>query len=124
MTPLVWMIAVSAGSWVLVTALAPAVNPEAAFGMAGPLTSACATWVATVRAQLVSPERVTRVLVTGLWMKLVFFGVYVIALLQGLALRPEPFVVSFAGYFIGLHAMEAFFLHRLLSHGPRAAPHA
>jgi hypothetical protein len=72
----------------------------------------------------VSPERVTRVLMTGLWVKMVFFGVYVVALLQGLALRPTPFVVSFTGYFIGLHAMEAFFLRRLFMDGSRAAPHA
>ena len=113
MMPLVWMVGVCAASWLLVTALMEAVNPEAAAGMLGPLASACATWVVTARVHQAAPERVTGVMVAGLAMKMVFFGVYVAAMLRGLELRPIVFVLSFTGYFIALHAMEAFFLHRL-----------
>ena len=46
MTALVWMVGLSVGSWLVVTAAAGAANPEAVFGMAGPLVAACASWVA------------------------------------------------------------------------------
>ena len=113
MMPLVWMVGSSVGVWLLVTALAQSVNPEAALGMLGPLASACATWVVTVRVHHAAPERVTRVMFAGLAVKMVFFGVYVAAMLRGLGLRPTLFVLSFTCYFIALHAMEAFFLRRL-----------
>lgn len=119
MTPLVWMVGVSVGSWLLVTAAMRTVNPEAALGMLGPLTSACATWVVTARVHRAAPERVTRVMVAGLAVKMVFFGVFVAAMLRGLGLRPPVFVLSFTGYFIALHAMEAFFLRRLFADSSR-----
>ncbi len=122
MTPLAWMIGASLGSWLVVTTLARNVNPEALFGMAGPLVSACATWIAAARAYRVGPARVTRVMIIGFCVKMVFFGVFLAAMLRGLALRPTIFVVSFTGYFIALYAMEAVFLHRLSVDGSRAAP--
>jgi hypothetical protein len=49
--------------------------------------------------------------------KLVFFGAYVAIALRLLMLRPVPFVVSFTSYFIGLYALEAFYLRRLFTSG-------
>ena len=64
-------------------------------------------------------------MMTALVLKMVFFGVYVGVMLRGLSLRPVPFVVSFAAYFIALHAMEAMFLRRLLmTIGARRAANA
>lgn len=115
MKPVAWMVAVSGAAWVLVTAvLADRVNPEAAWGIAGPLTSAVASWAAYVRANEAAPERLTRVMITAFALKLMFFSVYVTAAVRVLDLRPAPFVVSFASAFIALHAMEAFSLRRLI----------
>ena len=46
---------------------------------------------------------------------MVFFGVYVVVMLRGVGVRPVPFVLSFAGFFIALHAMEALFLRQLFA---------
>ena len=124
MSPLWWMIGASVGSWLVVTTLARNVNPEALLGMAGPLVSACATWIVTARAFRVAPERVTRVMITGLVVKMMFFGAFVAAVLRGLALRPTIFVVSLTGYFIALYAMEAFFFRRVFVDGSRTPPPA
>ena len=59
-------------------------------------------------------------MITALAVKMVFFGGYVVAMLRGFGLRPVPFIVSFAAYFIALHAMEAFFLRRLLMNDLRS----
>jgi hypothetical protein len=115
MKPIALMVAASGAAWVLVTAaLADRANPEAAWGIAGPLTSAVVSWMAYVRAHEAAPERLTRVMITAFALKLMFFSVYVAAAVQILDLRAVPFVVSFASAFIALHAMEAFSLRRLV----------
>jgi len=120
--PLAWMVGASAAAWLLLSVSGRGVNPEAFFGMLGPLASACATWVVVARTAAAAPERVTGVMVTGLVVKMVFFGVYVAGMLKGAGLRPVPFVVSFAGFFIALHAMEAVFLRRVFAEMGRSAP--
>ncbi len=115
MKPVTWMVAASGAVWLLVSAtLADRANPEALWGIAGPLASAAASWVAYVRAHESAPERLTRVMITAFALKLMFFSVYVVATMRLLDLRPAPFVVSFASAFVALHAMEAFSLRRLI----------
>jgi hypothetical protein len=115
MRPVAWMAAVSAAAWLLVTAtLADRANPEALWGIAGPLTGASVSWIAYVRAHESTPERLTRVMITAFALKLMFFSVYVVATMRLLDLRPAPFVVSFTSAFIALHAIEAVNLRRLI----------
>jgi hypothetical protein len=116
------MAGMCAVAWLGVAALAPGQNPEALFGMLGPLASAMATWIVVARTAAAAPERVTGVMVTGLAVKMVFFAVYVAGMLKGAGLRPVPFMVSFAGSFIALHAMEAMFLRRLFAEMQRSLP--
>ena len=112
-----WMVSLSVGSWLAVTVLRGDTNPEALFGMVGPLLAACASWVAVERMHAAAPERVMSVMLTAFMVKMMFFGVYVAGMLRGLELRRTPFVVSFTVYFIALYAMEALFLKRLFESG-------
>jgi hypothetical protein len=115
---LAWMVGLSIGSWVAATAVAGAgINPEALLGMLGPLVAAAVSWVAIEQMHRAAPERVMSVMFTAFGAKMVFFGVYVAAMLRGLELRRTPFVVSFTVYFIALYAMEALFLKRLFGSG-------
>lgn len=115
MKPVAWMVAASGAAWILMTALlGDRVNPEAAWGIAGPLTSAVVSWVAYVRANQAASERLTRVMITAFALKLMFFSVYVTAAMRVLDLRAAPFVVSLTSAFIVLHAIEAFSLRRLV----------
>ena len=118
MTPLARMAGAAVLSWIAVSlAAAPGtVNPELLLGMLGPLVSACATWIAIERAGRVGPERVTRVLVKGFAIKMVFFGAYLVVMLRVADLRPIPFVTGFTIYVIGLYTMEALFLKRFTVH--------
>jgi len=96
------MIGSSVASWAAITAAGGAgFNPELAFGMAAPLAGATVSW---------------RVLVAGLFAKMLFFGLYV-GLLGAFWLRPRPLVVAFGGYFLALHMMEAGYLKKLLATG-------
>jgi hypothetical protein len=114
MSQIAWMAGASVLSWLAITAVAgDRLNPEALFGMLGPLLSACVTWVAVDHTWRTTPERLTGVMMMGFAAKLIFFGLYVAAMLRGLSLRPVPFVAAFVCYFIALYAMQALFLKRL-----------
>ena len=120
MRPLAWMAGASVVSWLGVTlATGDRAHPETLFGMLGPLASASATWVAVERIHGSAPERLTSVLVTGLGLKMLFFGVYVAVMLRVVMVRPVPFIAAFTSYFIALHVIEALFLRRLSWEAPR-----
>ena len=119
--PVAWMIGASVGSWLaLVAATGSRLMPELLLGMAGPLTSAVLTWQVLERTQSSAPERLTNVMITAFGVKVLLFAVYVVVTLWALGLRPKPFMLSFTGYYVGLHVVEAMFLRRLLAgDGPR-----
>lgn len=115
--PIAVMAGSSVGSWVAISvAGGGSWNPEFALGMAGPLVSAVLTWLFVERTHRRTPERVTGVLIAGFAIKMLFFAVYIVAV-RALDLRLKPFVVSFAVYFIALHAIEAGYLRRLFAPG-------
>ena len=114
--PLHWMIVASVVSWVIVAGVAGGrVNPEVLYGMVGPLAVAAVSWIITKRTYTAAPERLMGVLITGMAIKAVLFGAYVVVMLRILALRPGPFIASFTSYFIALHMMEALFMRRLFA---------
>jgi hypothetical protein len=116
--PLAIMIGSSVTSWAAITAAGGAAfNPELAFGMAAPLAGAAVSWRLIEHTHRHAPERTTGVLIAGFAAKMLFFGLYV-GLLGALWLRPRPFVVAFAGYFLALHILEAVYLRRLLASAP------
>lgn len=109
------MAGVSVASWVVVRAVGgDDAHPEVLFGMLAPLAGALASWIVYDRVHRRQPERLTTVMVGGLALKMALFGAYVVGMVQVAGLRPVPLVVSFGGYFIALHAMEAFFLRQML----------
>lgn len=111
-----WMVGPSIGAWLAVMALVGTrTGVDVLFGMLGPLVAASVSWVMAVRTHRRSPERLTSVMITAFAAKMVFFGAYVAVMLQDLALRPVPFVVSFTSYFVALYLMEALALRRLFA---------
>ena len=116
MAPIWWMAGITVGAWLVTTAVSgDRWHPELLLGLAGPLASAIATWVALDRTYRVAPERVTGVMSVAFLAKMVFFAAYVIGSVRMLETRPVPFVSSFAAFFIALYAMEAWFLRRLFA---------
>ena len=114
--PVAWMIGASVASWLaLLAATGSSLMPELVLGMAGPLTSAVLTWQVLERTQSSTPERLTNVMIAAFGLKALLFAVYVVVALWALGLRPKPFMLSFTGYYVGLHVVEAMFLRRLLA---------
>ena len=121
MRTVTWMVAGCTAAWLIVTVtLGERANPEAFWGMFGPLASATASWVVYARVHRASPVRLTHVMITGVGLKLVFFSAYVAVMVRMLVLRPGPFIASLVGAFIALHAIEAFSLRRMVIDTERA----
>jgi len=120
MGPVAGMVAGSVAAWVVVVTLfGSAVGRDVALGMAGPLAAVVVTWVLVVRAHRRSASDVTRVMVQGFAGKMVFFGVYVVAVWKQAGPEPIPFIASFTGSFLTLYLVEAILLDRLFRAGPR-----
>jgi len=109
------MIAGCGLSCAAIAAAAPGLMPELALGMAGPLVSAVVSWHVIERTHAAAPERLTNVLIASFGIKLLSFAIYVGVMMAGLGLRPRPFVMSFTGYYVALHVLEAALLKRRLA---------
>jgi hypothetical protein len=103
-----WMVAASVVSWMAIAVVVDARARTATFfGMIAPLGVAAASWLMAERAWRRNPAGLTSLMIAAFAGKMVFFAVYVAAMLKGVAVAPIPFVVSFAAYFIALHLGEA-----------------
>jgi hypothetical protein len=118
-----WMLSVSIlSSLILALLWGTRVRIEIWLGMIGPLASAIVSWIAIERRRLKRPEALTSLMIKSFTAKMIFFAAYITVLLKTGWVRPNPFVVSFIGYFVLLYGMEAMGLHRLQSAANSAAP--
>jgi hypothetical protein len=92
-----------------------AVGLDVGLGLGGPLVAALGTWAMIARTVPADPGRLTRRLLGAFAAKIVFFGVFVVAGIRGLGLRPVAFVASFTVSFVVLHGVEAMLLRRALT---------
>jgi hypothetical protein len=118
--PVACMIGGSAASCLAaIAATGSSMTPELVLGMAGPLASAVVTWHVMERTHASAPERLTGVMIAAFLAKVLLVGGYVVVMLAVVGLRPQPFMVTFTGYYVALHFVEALFLRRLLADGLR-----
>lgn len=101
------------GSVLSALALAMRFGREVWLGMLAPLVVVSVTWILSERVYKANPERLTSVMIGAFAGKLVFFGAYVGLVIGIIGVQPVPFAVSFTGYFIVLHLIEALWLKRL-----------
>jgi hypothetical protein len=101
------------GSVLSAVALAVAFGREVWLGMFAPLVVVSFTWIVIERVYRAAPERLTSVMISAFAGKLVFFGAYVALAVGVIGVQPVPFALSFTGYFIALHLVEALWLKRL-----------
>jgi hypothetical protein len=90
-------------------------TPDVLFGLLAPLIVAAVSWLVVKRAYLANPAGLMGVLLAGMVLKLIFFGVYAAVMLRVLHLEPVPFVASFTSSFIVLHHIEAVLMKRLFT---------
>ena len=118
-----WMLSGSILTALILTILLkPEIRPELWIGMAGPLVSAVVSWMAMHRQYIQRPQGMTALMIKAFAAKMIFFAGYITVLVSFGWVQPIPFVVSFACFFLALHGVEAFGLHRLQIAGRSEPP--
>jgi hypothetical protein len=115
MSPVIWMVAGALASWPVAALSVGGSMTEIGAGMAAPLVVAVGSWMLIERAFRRDPARVTALMYQSLLVKMLLFGAYVVIGVQVWSLKPVPFVVSFAAYFVMFHMVEAAWLRRLFA---------
>ena len=109
-----WMLSGSILTALILTVLIrPENRLELWIGMLGPLSSAVASWIAMHRKYIRRPDGLTALMIKAFAAKMIFFAGYITVLVSFGWVKTIPFVVSFVCYFLALHGVEAFGLHRL-----------
>lgn len=103
------------------TLFGPQAAGEVAFGVLAPLLATAGSWWVIERTMRRDATRVTPMMMKLFGAKMLFFGLYVVAAIAGLRLRPVPFVASFTTAFVTLYLIEALHLQRLFADGLRAS---
>ena len=92
----------------------PQYQSELFFGWFGPVVSGAVTIYFVQRESKKGLSLITKILVIGFAIKMVFYGAYIIILFNFYTFSHVPFILSFAGCFITLHIGEAFFFNSKL----------
>jgi len=62
-------------------------------------------------------EKVTATMTKSFFVKMVLFALYFIIILSFYTFEPNPFIISFTGFFILFYIIEAMFLQKLFQTG-------
>jgi hypothetical protein len=81
--------------------------------MMAPLVAAMVSVVVVERAFRRSPGRLMNVMISAFAAKVLFFGGYIALVVKSGWISTVPFAISFTGYFLALHLVEALRLRRL-----------
>ncbi len=87
---------------------------EVLLGVVAPVLTTAVSWVSVTRAWATAPASSLAVMIRGFVVKALFFIAWVMIVLKGLEVRPEPFVASLTASFLVLHFIEAWHLKRLM----------
>jgi hypothetical protein len=81
--------------------------------MLGPFVAVFGTWLLVARVARRDPGGVTGVLMSGFAVKMLFFALYVVAVIRLASVDWTVFVISFTAAFIAMYAVEAWLFWRL-----------
>ncbi|MEC9306917.1 MAG: hypothetical protein VX957_00940, partial [Candidatus Neomarinimicrobiota bacterium] len=83
----------------------------------GPVSAGFITMYFVIQAAKKDSYTITKTLAKGFVLKMVFYGLYIIIFFKLYSFKPIQFLCSFAGFFLGLHALEAVVIKDLSKPG-------
>ena len=91
----------------LIAGLYPVYGLELCLGWILPVLAGTVTLYVIGSAAQKDPFLVTKILVKGFALKMVYYGATILVLFKLYSFEPIPFICSFSGFFLGLHLLEA-----------------
>ena len=98
---------VSVGILGLAAGFYPEYQIELFLGWILPVLAGVATMYFVLGASKKDAQIVTKTIATGFVIKMVYYGVTILIAFKLYSFEPISFMCSFAGFFLGLHALEA-----------------
>lgn len=83
------------------------------FGWLGPAAAGFFSTLMLTHAAKKDKRSVTKSIQKGFVIKMAYYGIYIIAVYKLNGFEPVPFMCSFSGFFLGLHALEAIIIKDL-----------
>jgi F0F1-type ATP synthase assembly protein I len=100
-------LAASAGILGLAAGFYPEYQIELFLGWILPVLAGAATIYFVLDAAKNNAQLVTKTIATGFVIKMIYYGATILIVFKLYSFEPVPFICSFAGFFLGLHALEA-----------------
>ena len=99
------------GSWGLLSGIFfPPHSTELFLGMIAPLIAGGITIPVMKKTHAADPAALTKFMMKGFLVKIILYGGDVSIIIGFYAFNAVPFILSFIGYFVTLHILEAFYL--------------
>ena len=98
---------VSVGILGLAAGFYPEYQSELVFGWVLPVLAGTATMYFVLGASKKDAKLVTKTIAIGFVIKMVYYGATIFIIFKLYSFEPVSFMCSFAGFFLGLHALEA-----------------
>ena len=100
-------LAASAGILGLAAGFYPEYQIELFLGWILPVLAGAATIYFVLDSAKKNAQLVTKTIATGFVIKMIYYGATILIVFKLYSFEPVPFICSFAGFFLGLHALEA-----------------
>tara|TARA_B110000014_G_C20119610_1_gene592726 strand:+ start:951 stop:1298 length:348 start_codon:yes stop_codon:yes gene_type:complete len=109
----IYAIVASLGIIGLAIGLYPMFLFEIFFGWLLPAFAGTVTMYFVLSSSNKEPTALTKILAIGFAIKMLYYGIVILLLIKLYAFEPIPFICSFSGFFMGLHAIEAVIIKRI-----------
>ena len=97
----------------LIAGIYPVYGLELLLGWILPVLAGTVTLYFIDSAAQKDPFLVTKTLVKGFILKMIYYGATILTLFKLYSFEPIPFVCSFSSFFLGLHVLEAVIIKRI-----------
>ena len=109
---------VCVGTWGLLSAGIPDYGKEIFLGMFLPWIISLISISKTHSVYNINPEKLIKHMTTAMLMKMLSYGLLLTIIFTFISFNPLPFIISFTGYFLALHIIEAFTLRFIIKQKP------
>ena len=106
------------GTWGLLSAAFPYYVKELFLGMIIPWSISLISIVKTHSVYNLNPEKLINHMTKAMLIKMMSYGLLLIIIFNFISFNPLPFIISFTGYFLALHIIEAFTLRFIIKQKP------
>ena len=102
------------GSWGLLSPVFPSMIKEIFLGMIIPWIIFLFSVLITQYIHIKLSFNITKYISIAMIMKMILYGIIIVAIFSFMSFNPIPFIISFTGYYLMLHLTEAYIVRSLI----------